>query len=162
MVTAIKLVDPPMYSQSAVGLGLGVTVEVGRAEFLCRGDFRLSADLLTLINNVNLAQTWGNIENMGNFVQLHFFDISTLILILENIRYMEIFSLVYNCTFQHSQYHKSPPWRVLLNVVFLKWHSICFLNMWKINRIYPKNKIIITNKMQITCCFQGTARRELW
>ena len=47
--------------------------------------------------------------DMGNFVKLHFFDVSTLILILENIRYMEIFSLVYNCTFQHSQYHKSPP-----------------------------------------------------
>ena len=51
------LIPTPMYSQSAVGLGLGVTVGVGRAEFLCRGDFRLSADLLTLINNVNLAQT---------------------------------------------------------------------------------------------------------
>ena len=51
------LIPTPMYSQSAVGLGLGVTVGVGRAEFLCRGDFRLSADLLTLINNVNLAQS---------------------------------------------------------------------------------------------------------
>ena len=156
------LIPTPMYSQSAVGLGLGVTVGVGRAEFLCRGDFRLSADLLTLINNVNLAQSWGNIENMGNFVQLHLLDKCILILILENIRYVEKYSLLYIYFLMHSQYHKSPPWRVLLNVVFLKWHSICFLNVWKINRIYPKNKIIITNKMQITCCFQGTARRELW